>query len=65
MDYTDEQLEQVERLASIYMPITDIALIIEVDASQLRSDIAAQVTEVARCYRRGKALAKGNSATRR
>ena len=28
MDYTDEQLDQVERLASIYMPITDIALTI-------------------------------------
>ena len=58
MDYTVEQLDQVERLASIYMPITDIALIIEVDASQLRSDIAAKVTEVARRYLRGKALAK-------
>ncbi len=58
MDYTVEQLEQVERLASIYMPITDIALIIEVDASQLRSDIVAKVTEVARRYLRGKALAK-------
>ena len=58
MDYTVEQLNQVEQLASIYMPITDIALIIEVDVSQLRSDIAAQVTEVARRYRRGKALAK-------
>lgn len=31
MEYTEEQLEQVEKLASIYMKISDIALIIEVD----------------------------------
>ena len=46
MEYSEEQLEQVEKLASIYMKISDIALIIEVDEDELRSDIAAQITEV-------------------
>lgn len=58
MEYTQEQLDNVEKLASIYMKITDIALIIEVDPNELRADIAAEVTEVARRYRRGKALSK-------
>lgn len=58
MDYTAEQLEQVEKLASIYLPITDIALIIEVEPSVLRSDIATEGSEVRRRYLRGKAISK-------
>lgn len=58
MDYQPEQLEKVEKLASIYMPITDIALIIEVDPSELRSDIATDGAEVRRRYLRGKAISK-------
>lgn len=58
MEYTEEQLEQVEKLASIYMKISDIALIIEVNEDDLRSDIAAQITDVSLRYRRGKALSK-------
>ena len=58
MDYSPEQLEQVEKLASVFMKITDIALIIEVDASTLRADIANESTEVSRKYRRGKAKSK-------
>lgn len=58
MDYRDEQLEKVEQLASIYMTITDIALIIEVEPEQLRADIANETSEVSRRYRRGKAISK-------
>jgi len=58
MDYQPDQLDHVERLASIYMKISDIALIIEVDPSVLRADIADEQTEVSRRYRRGKALSK-------
>lgn len=56
MDYTAEQLENVEKLSSIFMKISDIALIIEVDVEQLRSDIQDESTEVSRKYRRGKAI---------
>ena len=58
MQYTAEQLEQVEQLASIYMKISDIALIIEVDETALREDIARTTSEVSRAYRKGKALSK-------
>lgn len=58
MDYQPDQLDYVEQLASIYMTITDIALIIEVDPSVLRADIADELTEVSRRYRKGKALSK-------
>lgn len=58
MDYKPDQLDYVEQLASIYMTITDIALIIEVDPSVLRADIADNLTEVSRRYRKGKALSK-------
>jgi len=58
MEYTAEQLETVEKCASVYLPITDIALIIEVEPNELRADIAAGSTEVGRRYRRGKAVSK-------
>lgn len=58
MEYTSEQLDNVQKLASIFMKITDIALIIEVPPEELRADIQADCTEVSRRYRRGKALSK-------
>ena len=58
MDYSKEQLEQVEKLATVFMPISDIALIIEVNPEELRADIADEMTEVSRRYRRGKAITK-------
>jgi len=58
IDYTQEQLERVEKLSSIYMKITDIALVIEVDSNELRADIANESSEVSRRYRRGKATSK-------
>lgn len=58
MDYSAEQLEKVEQLASVYMAIRDIALIIEVDDTVLRADIADETSEVSRRYRRGKAISK-------
>ena len=58
MHYSAEQLSTVEQLASIYMKITDIALIIEVDVAVLRQDIDTPSSEVSRAYRKGKALSK-------
>lgn len=58
MVYTEEQLEQVEKLASIFMKPSAIALIIEVDADAFRVDIADPSSEVGRRYRKGKALSQ-------
>lgn len=45
MEYDNKQLETIEKCATVYLPIKDIALIIEVDANTLRADIAAEGTE--------------------
>ncbi len=39
LNLTPQQLEEVQKLASIYMTISDIALIIEVRPQDLRSEI--------------------------
>ena len=58
MTYNDEQIATIEQLASIYMPIRDIALILEVDETALREDIHCQSNPASRAYRQGKALSK-------
>lgn len=58
MTYNDEQIATIEQLASIYMPIRDIALILEVDETALREDIQCQSNPASRAYRKGKALSK-------
>lgn len=58
MIYTPEQIDQVEKLASIFMKPSAIALIIEVDADAFKADIADPNSEVGRKYRRGKALSQ-------
>ena len=58
MTYSDKELEQVEQYASIYLKISDMAVILGVPAESLRSDIADHNTEVSLHYRRGKAASK-------
>ena len=56
--YTDEQLAQIERFASIYLPISDMALMLDLRPEQLRLDISQRDSAVSRAYHRGKASAK-------
>jgi hypothetical protein len=58
MTYSEEELQQIEQFASIYLKISDMAVILGVPAEQLRSDIADHNTEVSLRYRRGKAASK-------
>ena len=58
MTYSDEELQQIEQYASIYLKISDMAVILGVPAESLRSDIADHNTEVSLRYRRGKAASK-------
>lgn len=58
MTYSENVLKEVERYASIYLKITDIAVILDVPADVLRSDIADRTTPVSKAYRRGKAESK-------
>ena len=58
MTYTEEQLTQIENFASIYLKISDMAVILGIPAEVLREDIADKSSEVGRHYRRGKAASK-------
>lgn len=58
MNYSETELQQVEQFASIYLKISDMAVILGVPAETLRSDIADHNTEVSLRYRRGKATSK-------
>ena len=58
MNYSQEELQQIEQFASIYLKISDMAVILGIPAEVLRSDIADRTTEVSQRYLRGKAVSK-------
>ncbi|MBQ8712971.1 MAG: hypothetical protein IJ551_09190 [Prevotella sp.] len=58
LDYSEDTLSQIESYASIYLKISDMAVILDVPAEQLREDIADRTTEVSKRYHRGKAASK-------
>lgn len=58
MNYSSKQIETIEKLAAVYMPITDIANIIDIPADELRDDIACKSSEAHRAYNRGKSSSK-------
>ena len=58
MNYSEEELKQIEQFASIYLKISDMAVILGIPAEVLRSDIADRTTEVSQRYLRGKAASK-------
>ena len=58
MNFTKEQLEQINKWASIYLPISDMALMLDVPAEMLREEIRNKHTEVSLAYYRGKASSR-------
>ena len=56
--YSTEQLQQIEKLASIFLPIKDIAVIIGVDPNQLKYDVRDYDSPAREVYMRGKSLSK-------
>ena len=58
MTYTDDILTKVEQYASIYLKISDMAVILGISPTTLRSDIADRTTEVSKRYHRGKAASR-------
>ena len=58
MTYTDDILNKVEQYASIYLKISDMAVILGISPTTLRSDIADRTTEVSKRYHRGKAASR-------
>ena len=58
MTYSEAELQQIEQFASIYLKISDMAVILGIPAEILREDIADKSTAVSQHYRRGKAASK-------
>lgn len=58
MDYTHEQLEQIEKMASIYLPISDMAVVLGIPPERLRFDIKMKDSPVSMAYTKGKAVSK-------
>ena len=58
MNFTKEQLEQINKWASIYLPISDMALMLDIPAEMLRDEIRNKHTEVSLAYYRGKAASR-------
>lgn len=58
MTYSNNVLTQIEKFASIYLKISDMAVILDIPADVLRDDIADRTSEVSKAYRRGKAASK-------
>lgn len=58
MNYSETQLQEIEKFASIYLPISEMAVILDVPTEVLRNDIAHKETEVSRAYYRGKVASK-------
>ena len=58
MIYSETELTQIEKFASIYLKISDIADLLDIPADVLRSDIADRGSDVSKAYRRGKAASK-------
>lgn len=58
MTLSDKELEQIEQLASLYMPISDIAVILDCNPEVLRAEIACKMSPAYTAYRRGKLSTK-------
>lgn len=55
MNYSKQELDQIEKLASVLVKISVIADILGIPSEVLRDDISDKDTEVSKVYRRAKA----------
>lgn len=58
MNYSKQELEAVEKYASIYLPISDMAVMLDVPDDILRDDIKDRHSDVGKAYLRGKIASK-------
>lgn len=58
MTLDPKQIELVEHYASIYLPISDMAVLMDVPADELREAIRDTKTPVSQAYRKGKAVSR-------
>ena len=58
MTYSNKELQQIEQMASLYLPISDIAVILGINAEVLRRDIKTKDSPAANAYVKGKVSSK-------
>lgn len=58
MTYSDKELQQIEQLASLFLPIRDIAVFLGRQPEQLRRDLKIKGSPMAQAYRRGQVSSK-------
>lgn len=58
MTFSKEQIENIEKWAGIFMPISDMAIMMNIPADMLRDEIRNRNTEVSLAYHRGKASSR-------
>ncbi|MCR5314393.1 MAG: hypothetical protein K6E52_00660 [Bacteroidaceae bacterium] len=58
MNLSNEHLEQIEKWASIYLPIREMAILLDIPADMLRDEIRNEHTAVSKAYHRGKASSR-------
>lgn len=58
MTYSKDTLDEIEKLASIYLPITEMAVYLNIPAEDLRNEIAHKDSPVSVAYHRGKVSSK-------
>lgn len=58
MDYSEDIINEVEKMASVYLPISEMAIILDIPADVLRDDIRNTQSEVSRAYHKGKAASR-------
>ena len=58
MTFSKEVLEQINKWASIYLPISEMAIMLDIPAEMLREEIRNKNTEVSIAYHKGKASSR-------
>lgn len=58
MNYSQQDLEQIEKMASVYFPISDMAVVLDINEDVLRDDIKDKSNAASKAYRRGKIASK-------
>ncbi len=58
MTFTEEELEQIEQMASLYLSVTDIATILNVRPEELRREIRTADSPAGKAYLKGKTMRK-------
>ncbi|MBD5172291.1 MAG: hypothetical protein HDT02_03605 [Bacteroidales bacterium] len=58
MKFSEQQLNLIEELAAVFLPVSDIASILDVEPFILKAEIRNADSDASRAYRRGKAQSK-------